>query len=358
MSAIASLVVKASGRSVSNGGWLYFNGASGDYRPFKTKCRLFQETYHKVTPQKPLVNMFREWKLAEEVACHIKGAEDMPTAWRMLDAVYDDTPAQTMDQTPEAGRAFGPQEEESEEDSEAGATSEEQHALLQAREAAAFRIVDAEVARPAAEAANGPQEKHVFIYTLHRIRRLRRLWTSGKEPEHTVVSHEAAQRYGLRAESRRQAAWITGPTGVTVSLDMDYEMFLLMDDLPGRTERVFAHGVKSVEKFCGMPVGTTDECEIQLGKDHVELLERLHKEQPHRTGANLLERCGETIRRFPALAESGELVWINAIRSYQREESEITLAACLRLGCNEPREGCLYAVHVKAVTCPITEGPI
>ncbi len=99
MSAIASLVIKASGRSVSNGGWLYFNGASGEYCPFKTKCRLFQETYHKVTPPKPLVNMFREWNLAEEVACHIKGAEDMPTAWRMLDTVYDDTPARTMDQT-------------------------------------------------------------------------------------------------------------------------------------------------------------------------------------------------------------------------------------------------------------------
>jgi hypothetical protein len=52
------------------------------------------------------------------------------------------------------------------------------------------------------------------------------------------------------------------------------------------------------------------------------------------------------------------LVWINSIRSYRREESEITLAASLRLGCNEPREGCLYAVHLKAGIGPITEGPI
>jgi hypothetical protein len=52
------------------------------------------------------------------------------------------------------------------------------------------------------------QEKHVFIYTLYGIRRLR-------------LSHEAAQRYSLRAESRRQATWITGPTGITVSLDTD-----------------------------------------------------------------------------------------------------------------------------------------
>jgi hypothetical protein len=220
MSAIASLVVKASGRSVSNGGWLYFSGASEDYRPFRTKCLLFQETYHKVTPQKPLVNMFREWNLAERVACHIKGAEDMSTAWRMLDAVYNGAP-RTIDRALEDGGMFRPQEEESEEDSEAEAISEEQPALLRARGAAAVRIVDAEVARPMAEAANGPREKHVFIYTLHGIRRLKRLWKSGEEPEHTVVSHEAAQRYGLRADSRRQATWITGPTGVTVSLDTD-----------------------------------------------------------------------------------------------------------------------------------------
>jgi hypothetical protein len=60
MSAIASLVIRASGRSVSNGGWLYFDGASEEYRPFKAKCRLFQETHHKATPPKALVKMFRE----------------------------------------------------------------------------------------------------------------------------------------------------------------------------------------------------------------------------------------------------------------------------------------------------------
>jgi hypothetical protein len=89
MSAIANLVVKASGQSVNNGGWLYFSGAREDYRLFTAKCQLFQETYHRVTPQKSLVDMFREWNLSEEVARHIKGAEDMQAAWRMLDAVYD-----------------------------------------------------------------------------------------------------------------------------------------------------------------------------------------------------------------------------------------------------------------------------
>jgi hypothetical protein len=202
-----------------------------------------------VTPQKPLVDMFREWNLAEEVACHIKGAEDMSTAWGMLDAVYDGAPAQTSGQAPEAGRMLEPQEVESEEGSGVEAVSQRQLAPPQARGAAAFRIVDAKVARPETEAASGPHEKHVFVFLLHGIRRLKCLWMSGGEPEHTVVSHEAAQRYGLRADSRRQATWITGPTGVTVGLDMDCEMFLLMDDLPGRTKRIFAHGVKSVERF-------------------------------------------------------------------------------------------------------------
>ncbi|MFN9909872.1 MAG: hypothetical protein ACK56F_27765, partial [bacterium] len=40
MSTIASLVIKASGRSVSNGGWLYFNGESEDFCTFRAKCRL------------------------------------------------------------------------------------------------------------------------------------------------------------------------------------------------------------------------------------------------------------------------------------------------------------------------------
>ncbi len=41
MSTITSLDINASGRSVSNRGWLYFSGASKDFCPFRTKCRLF-----------------------------------------------------------------------------------------------------------------------------------------------------------------------------------------------------------------------------------------------------------------------------------------------------------------------------
>jgi hypothetical protein len=191
--------------------------------------------------------------------------------------------------------------------------SEEEPAPLQARGAAAFRIVDAEVARPAARASSGQQGRHVFIYTPDGNRHLR---THGGEQEHTVVSREAAQRYRLREESRQQATWITGPKGVTVGLDTDYKIFLLADDLRGRTERIFAHVLKSVEKFCGLPTGRAAEYEIQLGRSHVELLEQLSRSQPHRTGASLSERWEETIKRFPAYAKSGEVVWVNAIRSY------------------------------------------
>jgi hypothetical protein len=103
MSTIASLVIKASGQSVSNDGWLYFNGESEDYRTFRAKCRLFQETYHKATPPMALVKMFREWNLAEDVACRIEGAKDMPAAWRTLDSIYGAPLAPATGQTPEAG---------------------------------------------------------------------------------------------------------------------------------------------------------------------------------------------------------------------------------------------------------------
>ncbi len=85
------------------------------------------------------------------------------------------------------------------------------------------------------EAAVGSQEKHVFINTPHGIRSLRRLWVPGEEPEHTVVGREAAQSCGMRANGRQLATGITGPTGVANGPDTDYEMFLLADDLPGRT---------------------------------------------------------------------------------------------------------------------------
>jgi hypothetical protein len=130
MSTIASLVIKASGRSVSNGGWLYFNGKSEDYCTFRAKCRLFQETYHKATPPPALVKMFGEWNLAEDVACHIEGVEDMPAAWRKLDSIYGTPLALTTDQTPDEGWMLELPEGESGVGSEAEPTSEEEPAPL------------------------------------------------------------------------------------------------------------------------------------------------------------------------------------------------------------------------------------
>ncbi len=203
------------------------------------------------------------------------------------------------------------QEGESGVGSEAEPTSKEEPAPLQTRGATAYRIVDVGAAR---------QGRHVFINTPHGIRSLRRLWVRGEEPEHTIVSKEVAQRYSMRADGRQQATWIMGPAGVTVAIDADYEMFLLADDLPGSTKRITVYAVDSVEKYCGIPARVTDEYEIQLGRDHVELLEQLREDQPYRTGARLSERWGETIWSLAVYAESGEHVWINIIRSYQQEE--------------------------------------
>jgi hypothetical protein len=278
----------------------------------------------------------------------------MPAAWRKLDSIYGAPLALTTDPTPGAGWIPEPQEEESGVGSDAEPTSKEELAPLQERGATAYRIIHVGTVRPTVEAATSPQGKHVFINTQHGIRGLKRLWLRGKEPEHTVVSKEVAQTYSMRTDGRRQATWITGPTGVTVGIDTDYEMFLFADDLPGRTKQITVYPVDSVEKYCGLPAGATNEHEILLGREHVELLGQLRKDQPYRTGARLSGRWGETIWRFAAYAESGEHVWINVIRSYQQEESEITLATSRRLGREEPGEGCLVPVHMRAGMCPIT----
>ena len=190
--------------------------------------------------------------------------------------------ALTADPTPGAGWIPAPQEEESGVGSEAEPSSEEEPAPLHTRGATAYRIVDAGTVRPAVEAATSPKGKHVFINMPHGIRSLKRLWLRGEEPEHTVVSKEVAQTYSMRADGRRQATWIMGPTGMTVGVDTDYEMFLLADDLPGRTKQVTVYAVDSVERYCGLPAGVTDEYEILLGRDHVELLGQLREDQPYR----------------------------------------------------------------------------
>jgi hypothetical protein len=252
MSAIANLVVKATWRSVNNGRWLYFSGVQEDYQPFRARCQLFQETYHSATLPRVLVSMFREWNLSEEAARHIKGAKDMRAAWGMLDAVYDRAPAQGL-----------------------GATRAPEPQWVERAEREALGTLGANVAELGVGKEIGLQWGHIFIDTPHGIRRLKCLWASGEEQEHTVVSFEAAKRCSLRAGSGKRAVRVTGPTGVTVGLDTNYEVFLLLDDLPGRTKQAAAHEVKSVGEFCGLADGAADDYDIQLGKDLLELLRQL-----------------------------------------------------------------------------------
>ncbi len=69
---------------------------------------------------------------------------------------------------------------------------------------------------------------HIFIETLYGIRRLKCLWASGKDQEHTVVSFEAAERYSLKVNSRDREVRVMRPTGATVGLDTSFEVFVLL----------------------------------------------------------------------------------------------------------------------------------
>jgi hypothetical protein len=89
MNAIANQVIRASGKSVKNGGWPYFDGTFKEYPSFKRKFTTYQANYHQATPQRELAQMFRENCLPDKIAIRIKKAEDMLTAWRILDAIYD-----------------------------------------------------------------------------------------------------------------------------------------------------------------------------------------------------------------------------------------------------------------------------
>ena len=89
MNAIANQVIRASGKSVKNGGWPYFDGTFKEYPSFRRKFRTYQANYHQATPQRELVQMFRENCLPDKIASSIKKAEDMPAAWWILDAIYD-----------------------------------------------------------------------------------------------------------------------------------------------------------------------------------------------------------------------------------------------------------------------------
>ena len=56
------------GQTGKNSGYPYFDGTLKDYPKFRRRWHTFQDTYHKATPQRELVNLFRENCLEKKVA--------------------------------------------------------------------------------------------------------------------------------------------------------------------------------------------------------------------------------------------------------------------------------------------------
>ena len=71
-------LLRVSGKSIKNGGWPYFDGTFKEYPAFKRKFRTYQRNYHQLTPQRELVQLFRENCLPASVAMKVKKVEDPP----------------------------------------------------------------------------------------------------------------------------------------------------------------------------------------------------------------------------------------------------------------------------------------
>jgi hypothetical protein len=69
--AMTNQVVRISGGLGRNQGWPYFDRTLKKYPAFKRKFRMYQNNYHRLTPQRELVQMFREMCLPERVAARI-----------------------------------------------------------------------------------------------------------------------------------------------------------------------------------------------------------------------------------------------------------------------------------------------
>ena len=65
------------GQTGKNSGYPYFDGTLKDYPKFRRRWHTFQDTYHKATPQRELVNLFRENCLEKKVADRLRSAETM-----------------------------------------------------------------------------------------------------------------------------------------------------------------------------------------------------------------------------------------------------------------------------------------
>jgi hypothetical protein len=73
------------GQTCKNSGYPKFDGTLKDYPKFRRRWHTFQDLYHKATPQRELVNLFRENCLEKKVAGRLHCEETMAGCWRVLD---------------------------------------------------------------------------------------------------------------------------------------------------------------------------------------------------------------------------------------------------------------------------------
>jgi hypothetical protein len=76
------------GQTGKNSGYPYFDGTLKEYPKFRRRWHTFQDLYQKATPQRELVNLFRENCLEKKVADRLRCEETMAGCWRVLDPFY------------------------------------------------------------------------------------------------------------------------------------------------------------------------------------------------------------------------------------------------------------------------------
>ncbi len=76
------------GQTGKNSGYPYLDGTLKEYPKFRRRWHTFQDLYHKATPQRELVNLFRENCLEKKVADRLRCEETMAGCWRVLDHFY------------------------------------------------------------------------------------------------------------------------------------------------------------------------------------------------------------------------------------------------------------------------------
>jgi hypothetical protein len=76
------------GQTGRNSGYPYFDGMLKEYPKFRRRWHTFQNLYHNATPQREIVNLFRENCLEKKVADRLRCEETMAGCWRVLDPFY------------------------------------------------------------------------------------------------------------------------------------------------------------------------------------------------------------------------------------------------------------------------------